>query len=168
MNDTTNAAADAPQDIYALFETVPEAESQGVWHNIGTSRFRIRALSSAPVQAVRVGQLRRQSKLLQANGGVLPAEIINANETELAGAVLTGWENVPSPPWWTDTRGLLSFTPEVVKRLMGEPKLRPLRDLILNRAGDTDNFRRAELERMEGNSSKPSDGPSKKENTPPA
>ncbi len=167
MNDTTNPA-DAPQDIYALFETVPEAEAEGVWHNIGTSRFRIRSLSSPPVQAVRVAQLRRQSKIVQANGGLLPPDIVNANETELAAAALTGWEDVPAPPWWQDTKGSLAFRADVVKRLMGEAKMRPLRDLILNRAGDTDSYRRAELERLEGNSSKLSDGASRKESTPSA
>ena len=149
----TMVAADALEgtepDIFELFESDPEAEEKGVWLMLGRSRFRVRSVTCREVQRVREAQQRRQARIVASNGGRLPDYLVDANDVELSGALVTEWENVPDP----DTRtGMMACTPENKRRLFSAKALKGLKTRIWAFALEAENFRRAEQERMEGNS----------------
>lgn len=165
--DTTKTAAppEAEQDIFAMFETDTEAEKMGIWVPFATSRFRIRAAGAPEVQKVREAQQKRQAKLTLANNGALPPDIVERNEVEMVCALVTDWEGVPDP----DRKGAtMPCTDDNRRRLFSRPGMRNFRNRIWAVALDTDSYRKAALEAVEGNSSPASNGNSPTAPTPQA
>lgn len=157
--------------LYDVFATDPQAEAEGKWVPFANSQFCIRSAASPAYQQVRTRQLRAQAPILRANGGVLPPDVVTASEVTLAVAAITGWRNVPVPPWWDERKypgPLLPYSPESAKALMADPKLHRLRSSILNAAESYDTFRAAETEVLEGNSAPASDGSSNSVSAPTA
>ncbi len=173
--DTQNSSAPADTqeavNLYDVFATDPQAETEGKWVPFANSRFRIRSASSKAYQQVRTKQLRAQAPLLRANGGVLPPDEVTAAEVGLACTAIVGWENVPVPPWWDAKKyagPLLPYSAANAKALMADPRLHRLRSSILNAAESYDTFRSAETAALEGNSASASGGNSNTVNEPTA
>lgn len=149
MADTMDTVEGAEPDIFELFESDPDAEEKGIWLKLGRSSFRVRSVTSREVQKVRETQQRRQARIVASNGGRLPEYLVEANDVELSGALVTEWKDVPDP----DTRsGMMPCTPENKKRLFSHKALKGLKTRIWAFALEAENFRRAEQERLEGNS----------------
>jgi hypothetical protein len=149
----------ADDDIYSMFESDPTAETEGVWVTFGASRFRVRSITSPAVSKVLVGQAQRQSRIRQANNGLLPDQLVQQNEVDIASAVVTDWENVAHPDPEQRAQGvMLDFSPANQKLLFGNPRLHRLRTAILNEAQTFENYRRANQAALEGNSATASAG----------
>jgi hypothetical protein len=146
-------------DIYSLFQSDPTAEAEGVWVTFGESRFRVRSLTSPAVAKVFAGQAQRQQRIRQANNNVLPDALVQQNETELALAIVTGWENVPHPdPALRDQGVIIDYSPANQKLLLGAPDMHRLRNAIITEAHTFENYRKANQAALEGNSAPASVG----------
>ena len=141
-----------PDDIFALFESNPEVERTGTWVEVGTSRFLIRSMDAPEVQQVRTKQITRQARIAQASNGILPPATVEANEVELAQAVVMGWQNVPHYDEAARKDGaMLEYTAASAKTLLGMKSMHRLREFLLGQAQTFDNFKREQAKAIEGN-----------------
>ena len=148
-------------NLYEVFARDVNAATEGRWIEIAGTKWRIRSMDSPEVIRVIQQQAKRQSRLLTANGGTLPPEIMDANDVERTAACVTGWEGV------TDRAGKpLAFTPENVRALLGDPEMIQLRREIADGATEHEFFRKAAIKAIEGNSSNASSGTSVPASTP--
>jgi hypothetical protein len=162
MIETTSPAAGAADaakpaepviDALSLFQSDVSAEERGVPIQFGRTTIFVKALSDPAIQTIYEQQRRRQSKIRQANGGMLPPPMVEANDIEVVTALVTGWDGMPDP----DNRtALLPYSPDAAKKLLARRDLRNLRIAIFAEASTHENFRLANLDRVEGNSARSS------------
>lgn len=110
----------------------------------------IRSDAAQKVRAFENSQMRKQRALIARNGGFLPPEVLDANETEmLASAGIVSWAGV------VDREGKeLPCTPENIRRICKD--LPRFRSDIRSAMRMTETFRAQAIEDVRGNSSPPS------------
>lgn len=143
------AETEETPDIFALFESDPDAEDKGVWMHLGRSGFRVRSFNSPAVQKVIEAQRKRQARILNQNNGVLPEAIRQKNSAETTAAMVTEWKEVPDP---ATRNGAMECSQDNKMRLFSIRELRNLQNRIWQFSLDAENYRKAETERLEGNS----------------
>lgn len=140
-------------DALTLFQSDTAKEEQGAWVWFGKTGFCIRSLNAPEVQSIYERQRKRQSKIRQANDGMLPPAMVEMNDVEVCAALVTDWQGMPNP----DRRDeMLHYSAETAKRILARKDLRNLRAAIFAEAASQANFRAQRVEELEGNSPAPS------------
>lgn len=149
MSETEAKKSEAPINALTLFQVDTSAEDKGVPITYGTTTIWVRSLSAPDIQAIYDRQRRDQSKIRQANGGTLPPAIVEMNDIQIVSALVTDWSGLPDPENPTQE---LPYSPDAAKRLFARRDLRNLRAALYAEAISAENFRKANLEQVEGNS----------------
>jgi hypothetical protein len=134
---------DISASLFAMFDTNPEAETGGVWADIGPARFKLARMGGANTKFSKTAT--KRLKPFQASMDNLPDKVATDMAVEIfIDTVLLDWQNVI----WTDGTPM-EFSKANAKKLL--VRLPNLFLALQNEAGKLSNFNAANLEAAAGN-----------------
>ncbi|MGB0749054.1 MAG: hypothetical protein ACPGO3_09935 [Magnetospiraceae bacterium] len=141
-------------DLYAQFETAPEAETEGVWVDIGGGAEIRVARAGNPAHRAAADRLTKPYRAVLRAGGNLPDKTQREIAIEsMVEAILLDWRGVTGPDG-----GPLPYSKENARRALSD--LKDFRDLVTQIATAAETFRKSALEQAAKNFEAPSAGPS--------